>query len=140
MTRSARAADSLMADDDPLPVVPDRRVPVDAHAQGREPPAQPGRVGVHQVAEQHLAADGNYLRAPYLFLSHGWYSTISCMSDRTALLNRADAFARARLSDNRYGHTVRVADAAERLATLHGLDARRARLAALLHDAAREPR
>lgn len=50
----------------------------------------------------------------------------------------ADAFARERLSDKRYGHTVRVARTAEDLARLHGLDPDRARLAALLHDAARE--
>ena len=53
-------------------------------------------------------------------------------------LKTADAFARDRLSDKRYAHTLRVADAAERLAALHGLDPRKARLAALLHDAARE--
>ncbi len=55
-----------------------------------------------------------------------------------ALLEAADAFARERLSQKRYDHTVRVADTAERLARIHGLDAARARLAALLHDAARE--
>lgn len=54
------------------------------------------------------------------------------------LLETADAFARARLSDKRYDHTVRVADAAESLARIHGLDPDRTRLAALLHDAARE--
>lgn len=54
------------------------------------------------------------------------------------LLETADAFARARLSEGRYGHTLRVADSAERLARAHGLDPARARLAALLHDAARE--
>jgi predicted HD superfamily hydrolase involved in NAD metabolism len=63
------------------------------------------------------------------------------MEDRPksdALLEAADAFARKRLSDKRYGHTVRVADTAERLARIHGLDPARVRLAALLHDAARE--
>jgi predicted HD superfamily hydrolase involved in NAD metabolism len=50
----------------------------------------------------------------------------------------ADAFARSRLSEGRYGHTVRVADTAVRLARAHGLDAEKVRLAALLHDAARE--
>jgi predicted HD superfamily hydrolase involved in NAD metabolism len=63
------------------------------------------------------------------------------MEDRTkseALLEAADAFARKRLSDKRYSHTVRVADTAERLARIHGLDPIGARLAALLHDAARE--
>jgi len=53
-------------------------------------------------------------------------------------LEEADAFARGRLSDKRYAHTVRVAATAERLANVHGLDAGRTRLAALLHDAARE--
>ncbi|CAN5700563.1 bis(5'-nucleosyl)-tetraphosphatase (symmetrical) YqeK [soil metagenome] len=54
------------------------------------------------------------------------------------LLDEADAFARSRLSKARYEHTLRVADTAEDLALAHGLDADRARLAALLHDAARE--
>src|SRR5215211_8815190 len=54
------------------------------------------------------------------------------------LLETADAFARERLSEKRYGHTLRVADTAESLARVHGLDPARARLAALLHDAARE--
>jgi predicted HD superfamily hydrolase involved in NAD metabolism len=56
----------------------------------------------------------------------------------TALLESASAFAGERLSEKRFGHTLRVAEAAERLARLHGLDPERARLAALLHDAARE--
>jgi predicted HD superfamily hydrolase involved in NAD metabolism len=50
----------------------------------------------------------------------------------------ADVFARERLSAKRYGHTLRVAEAAEDLARAHGLDPARARMAALLHDAARE--
>ena len=50
----------------------------------------------------------------------------------------ADVFARERLSAKRYGHTLRVANTAEDLARAHGLDPGRARLAALLHDAARE--
>jgi predicted HD superfamily hydrolase involved in NAD metabolism len=50
----------------------------------------------------------------------------------------AEVYARERLSAKRYGHTVRVARTAEDLARLHGLDPARARLAALLHDAARE--
>ena len=50
----------------------------------------------------------------------------------------ADVYARERLSAKRYGHTLRVADTAEDLARAHGLDPGRARLAALLHDAARE--
>jgi predicted HD superfamily hydrolase involved in NAD metabolism len=63
------------------------------------------------------------------------------MEDRAknaALLEAADEFARTRLSEGRYGHTLRVADTAEDLAHLHGLDPARTRLAALLHDAARE--
>jgi predicted HD superfamily hydrolase involved in NAD metabolism len=63
------------------------------------------------------------------------------MDDRTksdAQLETADAFARERLSEKRYGHTLRVADTAKSLARVHGLDPDRARLAALLHDAARE--
>ena len=55
-----------------------------------------------------------------------------------ALLEAADAFARERLSEKRYGHTVRVADTAESLARKHGLDPAQTRLTALLHDAARE--
>jgi predicted HD superfamily hydrolase involved in NAD metabolism len=55
-----------------------------------------------------------------------------------ALMEAADAFARERLSEKRYGHTVRVADTVEDLARIHGLDPVRTRLAALLHDAARE--
>jgi predicted HD superfamily hydrolase involved in NAD metabolism len=54
------------------------------------------------------------------------------------LLETADLFARGRLSERRYGHTSRVADTAEDLARIHGLDPARTRLAALLHDAARE--
>jgi predicted HD superfamily hydrolase involved in NAD metabolism len=54
------------------------------------------------------------------------------------LLGRAEAFARSRLSERRYEHTLRVADTAESLALAHDLEADRARLSALLHDAARE--
>jgi predicted HD superfamily hydrolase involved in NAD metabolism len=54
------------------------------------------------------------------------------------LLKEAEAFARSRLSKERYKHTLRVADTAEDLALAHDLEADRARLAALLHDAARE--
>ena len=53
-------------------------------------------------------------------------------------LEAAASFARNHLSEGRYGHTLRVADTAEDLARAHGLDPGRARLAALLHDAARE--
>ena len=59
-------------------------------------------------------------------------------ANNDALLEAADAFARERLSEKRYGHTVRVADIAESLALRHGLDPAQTRLAALLHDAARE--
>jgi predicted HD superfamily hydrolase involved in NAD metabolism len=55
-----------------------------------------------------------------------------------ALLEAADDYARERLSDKRYAHTLRVAETAGRLAKLHGLDQERARLAGLLHDTARE--
>lgn len=62
------------------------------------------------------------------------------MEDRkeTHPAEAADVFARERLSAKRYGHTLRVANTAEDLARLHGLDPEKARLAALLHDAARE--
>ena len=63
------------------------------------------------------------------------------MEDRAkddAPLEAADDLARSRLSEKRYGHTLRVAETVERLAQIHGLDPDRARLAALLHDAARE--
>jgi predicted HD superfamily hydrolase involved in NAD metabolism len=63
------------------------------------------------------------------------------MENRTKsaiLLQAADDLARSRLSGKRYGHTLRVADTAERLARIHHLDPYRTRLAALLHDAARE--
>jgi predicted HD superfamily hydrolase involved in NAD metabolism len=59
-------------------------------------------------------------------------------AQNAALIEAADEFARKRLSEKRYGHTVRVADTAEGLARTHGLDPDRTRLAALLHDAARE--
>ena len=59
-------------------------------------------------------------------------------ANNDALLEAADAFARERLSEKRYGHTVRVANTAESLARKHGLDPAQTRLAALLHDAARE--
>jgi predicted HD superfamily hydrolase involved in NAD metabolism len=55
-----------------------------------------------------------------------------------ALLDDAESYARERLSDKRYAHTLRVAETAEHLAKLHGLDSERARLAGLLHDTARE--
>jgi predicted HD superfamily hydrolase involved in NAD metabolism len=63
------------------------------------------------------------------------------MEDRAKIntpLEAADAFVRARLSGKRYGHTLRVAATAEALARKQGLDPYRARLAAILHDAARE--
>jgi predicted HD superfamily hydrolase involved in NAD metabolism len=58
-------------------------------------------------------------------------------SMHTATKN-AESFARSRLSEKRYGHTVRVADTAAELARVHGLDEDRVRLSALIHDAARE--
>ena len=54
------------------------------------------------------------------------------------LLHAADEFTRGRVSPKRYSHILGVAETAEHLAALHGLDPQRARLAALLHDAARE--
>jgi predicted HD superfamily hydrolase involved in NAD metabolism len=54
------------------------------------------------------------------------------------MIENADVFARSRLSERRYGHTLRVADTAGDLARVHSLDEDRARLAALLHDAVRE--
>jgi predicted HD superfamily hydrolase involved in NAD metabolism len=57
----------------------------------------------------------------------------------TAIEN-AESFARSRLSEGRYGHTLRVADTAADLARAHGLDEDRARLSALIHDAARDTR
>ena len=53
-------------------------------------------------------------------------------------IEHAEAFARSRLSEGRYGHTIRVADTAVDLARAHGLDEDRVRLSALVHDAARE--
>lgn len=55
-----------------------------------------------------------------------------------SLLEAADDLARSRLSDARYEHTLRVAGTAERLAKAHGLAPEKARLAALIHDSARE--
>ena len=54
------------------------------------------------------------------------------------ILKTAAGYARERLSDKRFDHTVRVAETAERLARVHGLDPQKARLAGLLHDLARE--
>ena len=50
----------------------------------------------------------------------------------------AATLAHSRLSEKRYDHTLRVADTAAALAHVHGLDEDRARLSALIHDAARE--
>jgi predicted HD superfamily hydrolase involved in NAD metabolism len=55
-----------------------------------------------------------------------------------ALLDAAKGYARRRLSEGRYAHVLRVADTAECLAKLYDLDPKKARLSALLHDAARE--
>lgn len=54
------------------------------------------------------------------------------------LLETATGYARERLSDKRFDHTIRVAETAQRLAGLHGLDPAKAHLAGLLHDLARE--
>lgn len=53
-------------------------------------------------------------------------------------LNSADEMARSRLSGKRYAHVLGVADTAGALAREHGLSPQKARLAALLHDVARE--
>lgn len=45
---------------------------------------------------------------------------------------------RKKLSDKRYGHSVRVADVAEKLAISHGMDVEKARVAGLLHDYCKE--
>ena len=55
----------------------------------------------------------------------------------TATENAA-TFARSRLSEKRYDHTLRVADTAADVAHVHSLDEEKARLCALIHDAARE--
>ena len=55
-----------------------------------------------------------------------------------ALLDAAEAYTSERLSEERYAHTLRVVGTVESLAELHGLDPKKARLAALLHDSARE--
>ena len=55
-----------------------------------------------------------------------------------ALLDAAEAYTSERLSEERYAHTLRVAGTVESLAELHDLDPHKARLAALLHDSARE--
>lgn len=54
------------------------------------------------------------------------------------VLEKADRLARSRLSEKRYAHVLGVADTAEELARAHGLPTGKTRLAALLHDAARE--
>lgn len=55
-----------------------------------------------------------------------------------ARLEEADRLSRSRLSKKRYAHVLGVAETAESLARAHGLSPGKARLAALLHDAARE--
>ena len=63
------------------------------------------------------------------------------MTDREtkdATFRKAGDLVQARLSDKRYAHTIGVLETAERLAALHGIDEDRTRLAALLHDSARE--
>ena len=58
--------------------------------------------------------------------------------NKIPLLKAATDRARQNLSDKRYTHTLRVAETAERLAELHGLDPTKARLAGILHDLSRE--
>ena len=53
-------------------------------------------------------------------------------------IEKAKALAHSKLSEGRYGHTLRVAETAADLARVHSLDEDRARLSALVHDAARE--
>lgn len=45
-----------------------------------------------------------------------------------------DSYTRNHLKEGRYLHTLRVVKASSELASLHGLDIRKARLAAFLHD------
>jgi predicted HD superfamily hydrolase involved in NAD metabolism len=59
-------------------------------------------------------------------------------NEATEPLETAANFARSRLSEKRYTHVLGVADTAEWLAHAHGLPPDRTRLAALLHDVARE--
>jgi predicted HD superfamily hydrolase involved in NAD metabolism len=54
------------------------------------------------------------------------------------LFEEANTLTRSRLSDKRYNHVLGVANTAEELARTHGLPPQKTRLAALLHDAARE--
>lgn len=53
-------------------------------------------------------------------------------------IQAAERHARDRLSEKRLAHTLRVAQTAEQLAKLHGIDPDKARLAGLLHDITRE--
>jgi predicted HD superfamily hydrolase involved in NAD metabolism len=55
-----------------------------------------------------------------------------------ALIKNAENYARERLSNKRYAHSLSVARTAEHLAKVHGLDPKRSRLAGILHDTARE--
>lgn len=52
--------------------------------------------------------------------------------------DEADRAVRARLGDEAYGHSVRVAETAAELAAVYGVDVEHARLAGLLHDWDRE--
>lgn len=45
-----------------------------------------------------------------------------------------DTYIRKHLKEGRYLHTLRVVKASEKLSSLHGLDVKKARLAAYLHD------
>jgi nicotinate-nucleotide adenylyltransferase len=51
---------------------------------------------------------------------------------------RCEALIKARLSAKRYAHTMGVVECAEKLAAHYGADVKKARLAALLHDCAKE--
>src|SRR5215216_5191581 len=52
--------------DDPIRVVPDGGVTVDAHPEFGEALADPGRVRIHEVAQEHLGTNGHDLRALYI--------------------------------------------------------------------------
>ena len=54
-------------------------------------------------------------------------------------LKQAKELVRSRLSDKRYEHTINVKKMAVKLAKHYGTDPEQAALAALLHDAAKEP-
>jgi nicotinate-nucleotide adenylyltransferase len=57
---------------------------------------------------------------------------------KTLSFKRCEALIKARLSSKRYEHTMGVVDAAAKLAAHYNTDVNKARLAALLHDCAKE--